>query len=120
MKSGSKKGVLYSTDGGNMCPRCGQPRKKCVCSRIRPLNTGGDGIVRVGRETKGRKGAGVTTISGVQGTEVEIKALAKELKKSCGSGGTVKGGTIEIQGEHRDTLVVLLTKKGYTAKKSGG
>lgn len=80
----------------------------------------GDGIVRVGRQTKGRKGAGVTVITGLPLTPDALREMAKKLKKRCGSGGTVKDGVIEIQGDHRDLLVELLQKEGYDAKRSGG
>jgi translation initiation factor 1 len=76
--------------------------------------------VRVGRETKGRAGKGVTTVSGLPLTPAGIEALATRLKKRCGSGGTVREGVIEIQGEHRDVIVVELLKLGWPAKKSGG
>lgn len=79
-----------------------------------------DGVVRVARETKGRKGAGVTLVSGLALADKDLKALAKELKKKCGTGGTIKDGVIEIQGEQRDKLVALLQKKGYTVKRVGG
>lgn len=79
-----------------------------------------DGIVRVSRETKGRKGAGVTIISGLPGSEDDLKKLAAELKKKCGAGGAIKDGQIEIQGEHRDRLVAELDKMGYRVKRSGG
>jgi len=79
-----------------------------------------DGVVRVGRETKGRKGAGVTVISGIPTHPEGLKQIAKELKQKCGTGGTVKNGVIEIQGDQRDQLVEELTKRGYTVKKSGG
>jgi translation initiation factor 1 len=79
-----------------------------------------DGVVRVSRETKGRKGKGVTLISGVPLHPDGLRALAKEFKQTCGSGGTVKEGIIEIQGDHRDFLVDALQKKGYTVKRSGG
>jgi translation initiation factor 1 len=76
--------------------------------------------VRVGRETKGRAGKGVTVITGLPLSAAELEALAGELKKRCGSGGTVRGGAIEIQGDHRDALVAALIKLGWPAKKSGG
>lgn len=79
-----------------------------------------DGIVRVGRETKGRKGAGVTVITGIPSHPEGIKQIAKELKQKCGTGGTVKNGVIEIQGDHRDLLVTELQARGYTVKRSGG
>jgi translation initiation factor 1 len=80
----------------------------------------GDGVIRVGRETKGRKGKGVTVVSGLPLGEAELGALAKRLKKRCGSGGTVKDGVIEVQGEHRDTILAELEKQGYRVKRVGG
>lgn len=78
------------------------------------------GAVRVGRETKGRAGKGVTTVTGLPLSAVDLETLAARLKKRCGSGGTVRDGVIEIQGEHRDTIVAELGKLGFPAKKSGG
>jgi translation initiation factor 1 len=80
----------------------------------------GDGVVRVGRETKGRKGKGVTVVTGVPLEGVELADLAKQLKSTCGAGGTVKNGSIEIQGDHRDRVVAELQKHGWNVKKSGG
>ena len=76
--------------------------------------------MRVSRQTKGRKGSGVCLITGVPLGEAELKKLGKQLKKKCGSGGTVKNGVIEIQGDHRQLLADLLTKLGYKAKLAGG
>ena len=76
--------------------------------------------MRVGRETKGRAGKGVTIVTGLPLPIAEIELLAGKLKKRCGSGGTVRGGNIEIQGEHRDVVVAELVKMGWPAKKSGG
>jgi translation initiation factor 1 len=73
----------------------------------------------VGRETKGRKGKGVTVITGLPLNATALAALGSELKKRCGSGGTVREGVIEIQGDHRDTLVAELVRRGWAAKKSG-
>jgi translation initiation factor 1 len=81
---------------------------------------GGDGIVRVGRETKGRKGKGVTVVVGVPLASDALEELATRLKRRCGSGGTVREGVIEIQGDHRDTLVAELGSLGYTVKRAGG
>ena len=119
MKSKSAPGVVYSTDHGRMCPGCGKPASACNCGK-KQAGTPVDGIVRVGRETKGRKGKGVTIISGVPLSEEGVLALAKELKKRCGSGGTVKDATIEIQGDHRDTVIEELQKKGWKVKRVGG
>jgi len=80
----------------------------------------GDGVIRVSRQTKGRKGKGVTLISGVPLSGDELKVLARTLKQKCGSGGTVKDGIIEIQGDHRDMLVAELSKNKWVVKKSGG
>ena len=79
-----------------------------------------DGIVRVGRQTQGRKGKGVTVITGVPLAGVELDALATQLKRRCGSGGTVKDGVIEIQGDHREFLLGELQQRGWTVKRSGG
>jgi translation initiation factor 1 len=116
--------LVYSTGQGRRCPECGRPIAECRCKRsrpaqIQPLATS-DGIVRVGRETKGRKGKGVTVIAGVPLAGDALDELATRLKKRCGSGGTVRDGIIEIQGDHRDALVGELTSLGYVVKRSGG
>ena len=111
--------IVYSTDHGKICPDCARPVGKCGCRKKKP-GPRGDGIVRVGRETKGRKGKGVTLITGVPLGPEGLRTLAKALKGRCGTGGTVKDGVIEIQGDHRDILVELLSREGYTVKRSGG
>ena len=78
------------------------------------------GTVRVGRETQGRGGKGVSVITGLPLAPSALEELATQLKKRCGSGGTVRNGVIEIQGDHRDLLVAELTRLGYPAKRSGG
>lgn len=102
-----------------MCPECARPVDLCECKKNVPAPKT-DGIVRVGRETKGRKGKGVTVITGLPLDASGLKAMARELKARCGSGGTIRENTIEIQGDHRDHLVELLTQKGYSVKRSGG
>jgi translation initiation factor 1 len=79
-----------------------------------------DGIVRVRREVKGRGGGTVIVISGIPLSAPEIKVLAGVLKKKCGCGGTVKEGSIEIQGDHRDSLLAELQARGFTVKLAGG
>lgn len=111
--------LVYSTEKGRMCPECGRPYDKCRCGK-KPAAPRGDGIVRVSRETKGRKGKGVTLITGTGLEHEALKQLAKRLKTRCGSGGTVKNGEIEIQGDHRDLLEEELRKEGFTVKRSGG
>jgi translation initiation factor 1 len=120
MKGGrpARGGIVYSTELGRMCPTCRQPLTYCKCRQATaPV---GDGNVRVGRETKGRKGKGVTIITGVPLAQPELEALATQLKKRCGSGGTLKDGIIEIQGDHRDLVVAELQKRGWPVKRSGG
>ena len=85
-----------------------------------PVREQGDGIVRIQRQTKGRKGKGVCLITGVDGTDSELKLLAAELKKICGCGGSLKDGVIEIQGDKRDVIKALLEKKGHKVKLAGG
>ncbi len=80
----------------------------------------GDGIVRLRRETKGRKGKGVTLVTGLALSADELKPLAKKLKQQCGVGGAIKDGIIEIQTDDRDKLKTLLEQLGYTVKLAGG
>ena len=108
MKKNSR--LVYSTDKG----RIKTPDDDTAATPE------GDGIVRIRRETSGRKGNAATTISGVPLPEPELKTLAKKLKQTCGSGGSVKNGIIEIQGDHREKLRELLSKDGYTVKLAGG
>jgi translation initiation factor 1 len=119
--------LVYSTSQGRLCPECGRPIGDCRCRRSRPATTpttpsrSGDGIVRVSRETQGRKGKGVTVVRGVPLTGDALQELATKLKKRCGSGGTVtEDHAIEIQGEHRDVLVAELGKLGYLVRRAGG
>ena len=119
MKKTTTKGLVYSTDTGRTCPGCGHPVKQCCCNKEKNLPQG-DGVVRVSRHTKGRKGNGVCLITGVDLGEAELKKLAKQLKKKCGSGGAVKNGIIEIQGDQREVIVDTLIKLGYRAKLAGG
>ena len=105
--------TVYST-AQPVCRKCG--RVVCVCGQSHPKV---QGPVRVGRETKGRKGAGVTVITGLAMSESELKELLSACKKRLGCGGTLKDGVLEFQGEHRDTLVAYLSSVGFSAKKSG-
>lgn len=121
--------LVYDSDRGKMCPTCRQPIAQCTCRQqqtavkttaVKATAVKSDGIVRVSRQTKGRKGKGVTVITGLPLHPDGLAQLAKELKQACGSGGTVRDGTIEIQGDHRDRLVAELSRRGYTAKRAGG
>ena len=109
---------VYSTDGGRICPGCDRPEEECVCTASGTAASSGP--VRVGRQTQGRKGKVVSVVTGLGLPALEMAELAKKLKQRCGAGGTVRDGTIEIQGDHRDLLVAELQKLGYGAKKSGG
>jgi len=111
--------LVYSCETGRLCPKCGKVVKQCICKKQSSAPKG-DGVVRIQRETKGRKGKGVTLITGVPLASDELKKLAKALKQKCGTGGTIKDGVIEIQGDHRDLLLDELQKKGWTVKKAGG
>lgn len=110
---------MYSTEHGRMCPACRQPQDACQCSRLQAAPAG-DGVVRIRCETKGRKGKGVTVITGVPLAADALAVLAKSLRQRCGSGGTVKDGAIEIQGDHVALLLPLLQQQGWIVKKSGG
>jgi translation initiation factor 1 len=112
-------GLVYSSESGRACPHCDNPIANCVCQK-NPRADRGDGIVRIRREVKGRRGKTVTAISGIPLPEDELRALAGDLKRSCGTGGSAKDGVIEIQGDHRDTLATLLRDRGYTVKLAGG
>lgn len=115
--------VVYSSDSGRVdtCPNCGQLYKNCRCeSRTATTAKKSDGIVRVMRDRKQRGGKTVTVISGVPATSEALTALAQQLKKLCGSGGTVKDGNIEIQGDHCDKVQAKLTELGYKVKRAGG
>ena len=119
MKKSASGGLVYSTDAGRMCPDCRQSVASCKCSQNKPVAKT-DGVVRVSRETKGRGGKSVTLVKGLALDEPALAVLGKQLKTACGSGGTVKGGVIEVQGDHADTLVAVLQKQGYNAKRAGG
>ena len=110
---------MYSTEFGTMCPKCNKSATQCTCREKQPAPAS-DGIVRLRRETKGRKGKGVTLITGLPLDNEALKKIAKSLKQRCGSGGSVKDGVIEIQGDHRDVLEKELSLLGYQVKRAGG
>ncbi len=115
---GSTGGLVYSTDAGRMCPVCRNPVAQCACRQA--VVPKGDGVVRVSRETKGRGGKAVTVVRGVALAPEQLADLGKQLRTACGSGGTVKDGVIEVQGDHADRIVELLKARGLTAKRAGG
>ncbi|RKF38203.1 translation initiation factor Sui1 [Paraburkholderia fungorum] len=120
MKSSSKGGLVYSTDGGRMCPECRQVLAECVCKTAAATRPVGDGVVRVSRETKGRGGKSVTLVKGLALDPLALALLGKQLRTACGSGGTVKDGVIEVQGDHCERVVEALKKYGHSAKRAGG
>jgi translation initiation factor 1 len=113
-------GLVYSTEGGRMCPGCRRPMPECACAARARAAPQGDGVVRVSRETKGRGGKAVTLVRGLLLDDAALVALGKRLRTACGAGGTQKDGVIEVQGDHVDRLVVLLQAEGWRAKRAGG
>jgi translation initiation factor 1 len=115
--------LVYSTETGRICPSCQKPVSECTCKKKKSkpqTNITYDGIIRIRREVKGRKGKTVTTVSGFKLDADELRSLAAQLKRRCGTGGSVKDGMIIIQGDHRETLLSELKKKEYTVKLAGG
>jgi predicted translation initiation factor SUI1 len=102
-----------------ICPKCHQLKKTCTCTSEPPPPSKSI-VIRVGRETKGRGGKGVTIIFDLPLDENGLTGLATKLKTRLGTGGTVKDGRIEIQGDHRDRIVQELEGMGYRAKRVGG
>ena len=118
----SSGGLVYSTDAGRMCPACRQPVASCKCtaSNTRSAAPPGDGVARIRREVGGRGGKTVTVVSGLPLDAAALAALSKRLKSACGTGGTVKTGVLEFQGDHVELLVSLLTREGFKTKLAGG
>ena len=119
--------VVYDSELGRVdtCARCGRRLDRCTCERApargAPSSAGQmprDGVVRILRDRKQRGGKVVTVIAGLPGARTAT--LATELKRRCGSGGTVKGDLIELQGDHRERAAELLRERGYTVKLAGG
>ncbi len=119
-KSGNDNArLVYSSESGRICPECSRPVAGCICRGKKGV-AAGDGTVRIRRETKGRGGKTVTVVTGIPLDEAGVKALAGELKRRCGSGGTSSAGIIEIQGDHRELLLAELARRGYRVKLAGG
>ena len=109
--------TVYSTRHGSICAACGKPKKRCIC-RASPRAPRGDGSVRVRREL--RRGKTLTVILGLSLPSDERKALASELKRQLGTGGSAKRGAIEIQGDHREALIAALLARGFRVERAGG
>lgn len=119
--------LVYSTETGRICSLCGKPVSVCACKKKKPAKAQkqqnrypSDGIIRIQREVKGRKGKTVTTVFGVPLENEQLQKLARTIKGRCGAGGSVKEGVIIIQGDHRQTILAELKKHGYNAKLAGG
>ncbi len=115
----SKDRLVWSSETGGNCLSCGKRLDRCVCSQ-KTSRPAGDGIVRIKREVKGRRGKTVTTVSGIPLPDDELRQLASKLKQRCGTGGSLAEGVIIIQGDHRNTLKPELEKMGYQVKLAGG
>lgn len=109
--------LVYSTEAGKMCPVCGWPARECKCStrtaaeRVPPRVT-----AKLRMEKKGRGGKTVTVVYDLPRNEAFLKDLCQELKRACGAGGAVGDASVEIQGDLRDRIRELLTKKGFAVK----
>ena len=114
-RSGNSR-VVYSTSQGRICPTCGWPADNCQCSRAREAPVPQRIVAKLRMEKKGRGGKTVTVVDGLPRNAEFLTELCTVLKKSCGTGGTVADGAVELQGDHRDRLRDLLTARGYTVK----
>lgn len=115
--------LVYSTETGRTCPDCRKAITLCICKQSKPIAAGGgafSSVVRVSRETKGRGGKTATVAKGIALDNDALIVLSKKLKSSCGSGGTVKDGVIEIQGDHVEKVMALLQADGFKVKRAGG
>ena len=117
----SSSRLVYSTEKGRICPSCGRAASNCNCNKKnRTHRQKSDGIIRIRREVKGRKGKTATVIYGFDVGSAELKNIGKQLKRLCGTGGSVKNGEIIIQGDHRETIKTELGKQGFQVKLAGG
>lgn len=112
--------LVYSTESGRMCPDCRQALASCLCKQRAAARPQGDYTVRVSRESKGRGGKTVTLVRGLPLAAEALVQLGKQLRTACGTGGTVKDGVLELQGDHVDKTLAWLQQQGHAAKRSGG
>jgi translation initiation factor 1 len=119
IKRPSVGGLVYSTSSGRMCPGCRRPAALCNCRRD-DSPPPPSGAVRISRESGGRAGKTVTVIKGLALPAPALVELARQFKATCGTGGTVKDGAIELQGDHCEAVAAALRKQGRQVKRAGG
>jgi len=124
---GSDNRIVYSTEHGQLGKSMEKSRSSNKSNKNSKMGASSQAItnpakqgVRIRRESKGRGGKNVSVIDGIPLDEKGLKALLKKLKGQLGSGGAVKGASLEIQGDHREKLLLLLEKEGFKAKLAGG
>jgi len=120
MRKAGHGGLVYSTEGGRMCPACRRPAAACTCAVRGAARPPGDGIVRLSRESKGRGGKTVTVVRGLDEDASALAELGRRLRTLCGTGGTVKDGVIELQGDHCERLARHFAETGRQVRQSGG
>ena len=118
MKNSVQGRLVYSTETGRMCPSCRCALAQCACKASSVVL--GDGKVRVSLQSKGRGGKSVTLVKGLALDSAALAVLGKQLRTACGSGGTVKDGVIEVQGDHCEAVMDALKKLGHQPKRAGG
>ena len=111
---------VYSTEHGRLCPGCGKPTAGCQCKQAG--RSVAEGPLRVSREKAGRGGRWVTLVRGLPLGDAALQQLGKQLKTACGSGGTVKDGVVEVQGDHVERVMAWLAERpeGFKPKRAGG
>ena len=121
MRKSGDGGLVYSTDGGRMCPACVRTLTACVCKALlaSALVPQGDGVVRVSRETRGRGGKTVTLVRGLALDAAALLTLGRRLRTACGAGGTVRDGVVEVQGDHCARVVEWLKARGWRVVRAG-
>ncbi len=112
--------LVYSTEGGRMCPACRRPLADCGCAAAARAAPVGDGRVRVTREKAGRGGKTVTVVRGLPLGADDLAALGKRLRSACGTGGTAKDGALELQGDHTERVVAWLRGEGFEVRQRPG
>ena len=109
--------LVYSTETGRICPGCGWPAQRCVCSAQRATQSVPTRVVaKLRMEKKGRGGKTVTVVYDLPNNAAFLKDLCGELKRTCGTGGTPTESTVELQGDHRERVRQVLTAKGFLVK----